>query len=334
VGELDHWHPVARSEALGRAPLGVRLCGEEVVIFRTEGGGLGALRDACPHRGMRLSLGRVAGERLVCPYHGWAWAPDGSGCHPSSAKIAGCAHRFEVVERLGAVWVRAAGADTSFPELDFAGYEEIARLEHEAPAPLELVLDNFIEVEHTGNVHLLFGYAPERMAEVSIETDVSEDRVHVVNRGPQRYVPAPIRKLFHIEPGDVFVDEWTTYFSPVHTVYDHYWIDGSGRRRDEALRTAVFFTPVGPERTGLFSFAYGVEPPWARGWLGWIARPLTRVLVDLEIRRDVRVVGDIADRRTSLRGNALGRFDKPLVAARKRIERIYRGRAGDELVSD
>lgn len=33
--------------------------------------------DACPHRMARLSSGRIVGDRLECPYHGWRF--DGSG---------------------------------------------------------------------------------------------------------------------------------------------------------------------------------------------------------------------------------------------------------------
>ena len=56
---LDHWHPVLCSSQLGRQPVGVRLHGKELVLFRAEGGQIGALEDRCPHRRMRLSAGKV-----------------------------------------------------------------------------------------------------------------------------------------------------------------------------------------------------------------------------------------------------------------------------------
>jgi phenylpropionate dioxygenase-like ring-hydroxylating dioxygenase large terminal subunit len=325
MAELDHWHPVAKSEDL-RRPLAVTLAGREIVVFRSEGG-VGALVDRCPHRGMRLSLGHVEGDRLVCPYHAWSWAADGSGRSPGNPKVSGCAERFDAVERLGAVWIKNAGTAAPFPAFDVSGYHEIGRYRHRAKAPLEVVLDNFIEVEHTGNVHLFFGYPTERMAEVESEVTITDATVRVYNRGPQRPLPPLLGKVFRIEAGDAFVDDWTTYFGPVYSVYDHYWIDPrSGERRPDALRIAVFFNPVSPTETDLFTFAYSLQPPWGRYGLNLLMRPLSRRLVDLEIRRDVELVSKLADQSPSLKGNALGRFDKALVAARKRIDRLYRGR--------
>jgi phenylpropionate dioxygenase-like ring-hydroxylating dioxygenase large terminal subunit len=58
---VDDWHPVARVEELaGGGPIGVRLLGEDIVLWGS-GGQLFAWRDLCIHRGTRLSLGRVVG---------------------------------------------------------------------------------------------------------------------------------------------------------------------------------------------------------------------------------------------------------------------------------
>ncbi|MFZ6184433.1 Rieske 2Fe-2S domain-containing protein [Nannocystis pusilla] len=61
-----------------RAPLPVQVAGERVVLFRDGEGRACALIDRCPHRGVRLSLGKVEGGCLECPFHGWRFAGDGS----------------------------------------------------------------------------------------------------------------------------------------------------------------------------------------------------------------------------------------------------------------
>src|SRR5262245_18607888 len=46
---FDHWHPVLFSNELRKKPVGVRLCGKELVLFRGAGGEAAALDDICPH---------------------------------------------------------------------------------------------------------------------------------------------------------------------------------------------------------------------------------------------------------------------------------------------
>lgn len=78
-GFANIWTPVIETRQIGRDPVRVDLAGEGVVLFRGEGGRIGALIDRCPHRGVKLSLGKVTADGcLECPFHGWRFAPDGS----------------------------------------------------------------------------------------------------------------------------------------------------------------------------------------------------------------------------------------------------------------
>jgi vanillate O-demethylase monooxygenase subunit len=72
----QHWHPVARSDAIDDGPVGVTMLGEPVVVFRSEGRACAA-SDRCPHRGSPLSMGTYDDDCLVCPYHGLRFAADG-----------------------------------------------------------------------------------------------------------------------------------------------------------------------------------------------------------------------------------------------------------------
>jgi len=60
-----------------RKPFATRLWGEPVVIYRDDQGKLVAMADACPHRSVPLSLGKVEEGELVCMYHGWRFGQDG-----------------------------------------------------------------------------------------------------------------------------------------------------------------------------------------------------------------------------------------------------------------
>ena len=54
---LKHWHPTIKSNLLKKKPISVQLCNEEIVLFRTATDSVGALKNRCPHRGMKLSHG-------------------------------------------------------------------------------------------------------------------------------------------------------------------------------------------------------------------------------------------------------------------------------------
>ena len=57
---------------------GVLLAGNELVVWRGNGGTAQVWEDRCPHRGMRLSFGFVRGDSLNCLYHGWQYGAHGS----------------------------------------------------------------------------------------------------------------------------------------------------------------------------------------------------------------------------------------------------------------
>jgi phenylpropionate dioxygenase-like ring-hydroxylating dioxygenase large terminal subunit len=71
------WYVAATSEELGDAPLGRRLLGRDVVLWRSQNRTTVAFDDRCAHRGFPLSDGHIEADRLVCGYHGCTYAADG-----------------------------------------------------------------------------------------------------------------------------------------------------------------------------------------------------------------------------------------------------------------
>ena len=69
-GLRNLWYPVAPSWQVRADPIGITRLGERLALWRDSDGQVHALRDRCPHRGARLSLGWNLGDRLACWYHG------------------------------------------------------------------------------------------------------------------------------------------------------------------------------------------------------------------------------------------------------------------------
>jgi phenylpropionate dioxygenase-like ring-hydroxylating dioxygenase large terminal subunit len=115
-GFANVWTIIGSSRELRGAPLPVQVAGERLVLFRDGEGKASALVDRCPHRGVKLSLGKVAGGCLECPFHGWKFAGDGSNTHvpwnPDARRERLGATAVPVRELGGLLWLYTApGAD-------------------------------------------------------------------------------------------------------------------------------------------------------------------------------------------------------------------------------
>ena len=326
MGMLDHWQPVLLSNRLRRKPVGVTVAGAAVALFRTAGGAAAAVSDVCPHRRLKLSAGEVIGDRLRCRYHGWTFDARGNGESPAAPKLTTCTTSYDVREAHGLVWLKARGAAAVFPAVEAEGFFPICTLEHSVPAPLELAVDNFNEIEHSGTVHDTFGYDLERMSEVKVGFDATGDSVTVTNAGPTKTLNRVFSRLLGIRKGDTFHDHWTTRFSPVHSVFDHWWTSPDGTREARVRwRLYIFFVPQDDRTTRVFSVTFAKSRyPGPAGGLR-LMRWLMRREIDREIRADVSMLHHMADYNTGLEGLKLSRFDKVLGLTRERITRVYRG---------
>jgi phenylpropionate dioxygenase-like ring-hydroxylating dioxygenase large terminal subunit len=242
---LDHWHPVCRSRDLRYQPLEVQIDGRSLALFRADKARVGAVDNTCIHRRMKLSLGKVADGKLHCPYHGWAYDVCGHGESPGSPKMEGRTICYETREAHGMIWVRNQGARTEFPHLEVDGWYSIGQQQFTAPAPVELTLDNFTEVEHIPFVHDSFGHDAASLKDVSLEVQAQDTTVRVLNQGLQQPLAWWMRLWLGISKRYHFHDDWTTHFSPIYTVFDHWWSDpDTGRQSMVSYRFVVFYLPA------------------------------------------------------------------------------------------
>jgi phenylpropionate dioxygenase-like ring-hydroxylating dioxygenase large terminal subunit len=121
----EAWYYAAPSHSLrpGRV-LARTMLGEPVLVGRDGEGGVFALRDICPHRGMPLSEGRFDGSEIECCYHGWRFAVDGL-CTAVPSLVKGQAFDFgriavptyPVREVQGNIWLYFGSDPAAAPDI-------------------------------------------------------------------------------------------------------------------------------------------------------------------------------------------------------------------------
>ncbi|CAN5258985.1 aromatic ring-hydroxylating dioxygenase subunit alpha [soil metagenome] len=162
---FDDWHPVAAADALTPGTiLAAQLLEHDLIVWRSKDGTVHAWDDRCPHRGARLSLGRITEDRVVCAYHGWQFAPTGAcvlqpaqprDTQPKSA----CARSFHAQQAYGLVWVCLGN-----PVRDLPPFPEYAQATDTGlrtvlcgPYPVHAcgprIIENFLDMAHFGFIH-------------------------------------------------------------------------------------------------------------------------------------------------------------------------------------
>ena len=73
-----YWHPFFIASELEDKPTLVKILGEELVLFKDQGGQFGLVHKKCPHRRASMEFGRCEQKGIRCCYHGWLFDVDGT----------------------------------------------------------------------------------------------------------------------------------------------------------------------------------------------------------------------------------------------------------------
>lgn len=157
------WYMAAWSQDVVDKPLALTVLNDPLVIFRGVHGEVGVLFDVCPHRAVPLSLGRVSGDYLVCPYHGIEL--DAAGTCRKNPHVQGSPERlkaraYPVAEKDGIVWVwpgETALADTGLiPGYGWFDSPEVFTTKRgytHIEGDYRLVIDNLMDLAHADYIH-------------------------------------------------------------------------------------------------------------------------------------------------------------------------------------
>jgi nitrite reductase/ring-hydroxylating ferredoxin subunit len=158
----DGWFAVCFSNDLEPGTLMPRkLFDRDIVVFRTESGEAAILDAHCPHMGAHMGYGgRVEGETLRCPFHGFNFAVDGRCVStPYATKIPPkCnAGSWPVRERNGVVlvWHHHLGHAPSFeiPSYDLDGWLPLRTHEWTISSHPQETSENSVDLGHLAAVH-------------------------------------------------------------------------------------------------------------------------------------------------------------------------------------
>ena len=159
---LNAWYACACDVEVKNELFARTVCNQKLVMYRKLDGSVAILEDACWHRLLPLSKGRLNGDEVTCGYHGLVYNADGRCTHmPSQETInpSACVRSYPVVEKHRFVWVwpgEAALADPALvPDLHWnddpawAGDGKMIRV----ACDYRLVLDNLMDLTHETFVH-------------------------------------------------------------------------------------------------------------------------------------------------------------------------------------
>ena len=175
---INFWYPAGVSAELTDKPVKRRMIGQNFVLFRDADGVAHCLSDTCTHRGGSLSGGKIKGDCVECPYHGWQFDGDGH-CHriPSlgpDAKIPSRARvdAYPVEERYGLIFAFLG----DLPEAERPPILEITEYRKDTPDDgwaatiqhfdwdfdYKRSMENGIDPAHNEYVHPTHGFSGER----------------------------------------------------------------------------------------------------------------------------------------------------------------------------
>lgn len=242
----NSWFRVANSEALSaKGVIPLHYFGKDFVLFRTEDGKPHILDAYCPHLGAHLAHGgRIEGQTLRCPYHGWLWETNGHCAaipYPGKAKPKAKIQSWPVIEVNGLI-LMYYHQQGKLPEWEIPQIPELISTEW---TPLRLVcqwkvraslqdyMDNSVDVSHLSNLH-------SRTFKSAQSHGVQIDGPILTHKMSQKY------NLSSLAAGKLVLEDGsvtTIYYGPAYDV-SFYWTEGKLKL---GLLTIFTGTPIDQE---------------------------------------------------------------------------------------
>ncbi len=321
----NQWYAILESDEIQRAKLtSVTRMGEKLVAWRDAAGTPHILGDRCPHRGAALSAGKLTGECIQCPFHGFEFNPRGE-CTliPANGRAATPpqamhAQFYETREAHGLVYIWWGEPRASYPPLPYFDNlpDRLAYATFRDPWPVHYTraIENQLDVVHLPFVHH-----------------------NTIGAGGQTVVHGPVTRESELAPGSWLLEAW------VNNETDH----GQTARKPsemtprgrpmlqfrfpnvwqlwlgDEVRVFVVFAPVDASNTLVYARQY--HSLTAPG-LKQVANLFSLISTLIILRQDKRVVITQRPIRSDLKmDEILIPGDLPIITYRKRRQELLSG---------
>jgi len=248
----DQWYVVLESKQVGKKPVGVTRLGEKLVFWREQNGKVHCALDRCPHRSIKLSLGKVLEDHLQCPFHGFEYDSRGRCVHipangrggrvPASLLLT----TYRTFEEQGFIWIwwgseppADLDAPLFFDNLD--GSFVYSSVQDHWKAHYSRAVENQLDVVHLPFIHHnTIGRGNRTVIDGPLVLWEGDQilRVYVFNRGDDGTPPIKPQQLsledarsVHLE--FIMPNLWQNYISP-------------------DVRVVIAFTPVDEDNSILY----------------------------------------------------------------------------------
>jgi len=319
----NQWYAVLDAKEIKPKKLiGVKRLGEQLVFWRNSKCEISCMRDLCPHRGVALSTGKLIGDHLQCPFHGFEFAASGectlipanglNGPIPKAMRVG----TYPAREKYGFIWMWWGEPRDVLPEIPFFdsidesfGYSTIR--DH-WKTHYSRAIENQLDVLHLPFIHrTTIGRGNQTVVDgpfTDFDSGKNMIQIWFSNRVDDG-IPALSPKEMPQPPGHPLIQ----------FIFPNIWQNWLG----DDVRALIAFAPIDEENTRMYVRFYQrvVKVPGLKSIFNAISG-IGNFIIE---RQDRWVVLTERPKRTGLRiGEHLVPGDQPIIIYRRRREELIK----------
>jgi phenylpropionate dioxygenase-like ring-hydroxylating dioxygenase large terminal subunit len=317
----NQWYVVMDSNQVKDRPMGVTRLGEKLVFWRDHSDKVACLRDACVHRGVQMSLGKLTGDYLQCPFHGFEYDAAGTvKLIPANGKIKSvpkgfCAQAYPTYEAHGFIWIwwgEKPAVNLPLPRFfeDIDQRFSYASVHDPWKAHYSRVIENQLDVAHLPFIHYnTIGRGGRTLVDGPGLKWIADDMfyLYVYNHLDDGTLP--------LTPSQVLIPPPDSDFR-LEFIFPNLWQNRIG----EDTRIVAAFVPVDDNNTLLYLRFYQkfMRLPILRSLVNALAMPMNLYIA----HQDRRVVNTHQGASRLKDGEMLIQSDRPIIEYRRKRQEL------------